>query len=380
MDYIQRAILNSFTKRLQAKKVLVLLGARRVGKTEFIKEYFKGTHFKEMLLLNGDDIQHVELMSEQSVTNYKRILAGKKYLIIDEAQKIEEIGSKLKLIVDHFDKLKIVATGSSVFDLSNKLGEPLVGRKNTIMLYPLAQMELSKIEDFPETKARLEERLIFGSYPELLQYENWDNKRVYLNEMLNDYLLRDILSFEGVRKSGKILNLLRLIAFQIGKEVSVQELGKQLQMSKTTVERYLDLLTKVFVLYKLPGFSRNLRKEISKSNRWYFYDIGIRNAVINNFNRLKLRNDVGEIWENYLISERIKYQHYTGKYTQNYFWRTYDQQELDWVEDGNGKLEAHEFKWKRKRKVRVPPAWLKAYPGAQHKIIHQDNYLDWIGG
>ncbi|MCF6238587.1 MAG: ATP-binding protein [Candidatus Marinimicrobia bacterium] len=380
MDYIPRAISDSFTKRLQGKKVLVLLGARRVGKTEFIKEYLKNIQPDEMLLLNGDDAQHVELMREQSVTNYKRFLSGKSYLIIDEAQRIPEIGSKLKLIVDHFDKLKIVATGSSVFDLSNKLGEPLVGRKNTVMLYPLAQMELAKTEDFLETKARLEERLIFGSYPELLQYDNWDEKRVYLNGILNDYLLRDILGFEGIRRSGKILDLLRLIAFQIGKEVSIQELGKQLQMSKTTVERYLDLLTKVFVLYKLPGFSRNLRKEISKSQRWYFHDVGIRNAVINNFNHLNLRNDVGELWENYLIAERIKYQQYSNRFVRNYFWRTYDQQELDWVEEEYGELRAFEFKWQQKRKVKIPPAWVKTYPDTQHKIIHPDNYLEWIGG
>ena len=302
MIHIQRTIFDSFKNGLQAKKVLVLLGARRVGKTVLIKEFLKNIPPEDVLLLNGDDIQNVELIRARSIVNYKRILSGKKYLVIDEAQKIPEIGSKLKLIVDHFDRLKVVATGSSVFDLSNKLGEPLVGRKNTLMMYPLAQMELAQMEDYSETKNKLEERLIYGAYPELLQYENWGQKRNYIMEMLNDYLLKDILEYEGVRKSGKILDLLRLIAFQIGKEVSVQELGKQLQMSKSTVERYLDLLTKVFVLYRLPGYSRNLRKEISKSQRWYFCDVGIRNAVINNFNHLNLRNDVGELWENYLIS------------------------------------------------------------------------------
>jgi len=197
--------------------------------------------------------------------------------------------------------------------------------------------------------------------------------------MVSDYLLKDILEYEGIRKSGKILDLLRLVAFQVGKEVSVQELGKQLQMSKSTVERYLDLLTKVFVLYKLPGFSRNLRKEISKSQRWYFYDVGIRNAVINNFNHLNLRNDVGELWENYLISERLKYQQYSARSVRNYFWRTYDRQELDWVEEEHGVLSAHEFKWQEKRRVKAPAAWVKAYPDTQYRLIHQDNYLDWIG-
>ena len=280
--------------------------------------------------------------------------------------------------MDNFPDLKIIAAGSSVFDLANKLGEPLVGRKNTLYLYPFAQMEFQNTENYLETKNKLEERMIFGSYPELEQYSIWDDKRNYLNEIVNSYLFKDILTFEGIRQADKIIDLLRLIAFQVGKEVSLQELGSQLQMGKNTVERYLDLLSKVFVIFKLKGFSRNLRKEVSKMNRWYFYDNGIRNAIIGNFNRFNLRNDVGELWENYLISERIKFQNNIGMFVTNYFWRTYTQQEIDWIEEENGQLRAYEFKWNNKRKIKVPLSWSEAYPKAIFKLITNENYLDLI--
>jgi predicted AAA+ superfamily ATPase len=262
--------------------------------------------------------------------------------------------------------------------LSNKLGEPLVGRKNTIYLFPLAQMEFSNYENFKETTQKLEERLLFGSYPELEQYPDWNDKINYLKEILNSYLLKDILVYEGIKHSNKILEVLKLIAFQVGQEVSLQELARQLGISKNTVESYLDLLSKVFVIYKVPGFSRNLRKEITKSNRWYFYDNGIRNAIISNFNRLDNRTDVGALWENYLASERIKHQNYTQKVVTNYFWRTYDQQELDWLEEENGQLRGYEFKWNENRKAKVPTAFAKAYPEASFEVINKQNYLDFI--
>lgn len=378
MKYIERKVSESMDKKAVPGKVLMVLGARRVGKTELLNNYLKDKNRADYLKFNGEDIRDVSLFTERSVENYKRIIGKAKILVIDEAQKIPESGLVLKLIADNFKELKIIVTGSSVFDLSNKLGEPLVGRKNTLYLFPLAQMEFSKNENYPETKSKLEERMIFGSYPELEQYDDWNDKRNYLNEILNSYLLRDILSYDGIRQSDKILDLLRLIAFQTGKEVSLQELGSQLQMGKNTVERYLDLLSKVFVIFKLRGFSRNLRKEVAKMNRWYFYDNGIRNAIIGNFNRLNLRNDTGELWENYLISERMKYQSYTGMFAANYFWRTYTHQEIDWVEEENGNLRAYEIKWNPKRKVKAPSAWLEAYPDSEFSVITGDNYLDWI--
>lgn len=378
MDFLERGITSLFEKKVLPNKVLVLLGARRVGKTAFIKNYLSTIPKKDYLQLNGEDIDDANLLKERSITNYTQLLSNTKLLVIDEAQNISDIGLILKLIVDSIEGIKIIATGSSVFDLSNKLGEPLVGRKNTIYLYPFAQIEFSKTENYKITTSKLEERLLFGSYPELEQYTNWNDKITYLKEIVSSYLLKDILIFDGIKQSDKILDLLKLIAFQVGKEVSLQELARQLGISKNTVESYLDLLSKVFVIYKVRGYSRNLRKEITKSNRWYFYDNGIRNAIISNFTRLENRTDVGELWENYLASERIKHQSYNQKNTTNYFWRTYDQQEIDWLEEENGNLNAFEFKWNENRKSKIPTAFAKAYPEAIFTVINKQNYLDFI--
>lgn len=363
---------------MTSNKVMVLLGARRVGKTVFIK-HLSDTEFSEPYLwLNGEDITTLAILADRSVENYRSLVGSNRILIIDEAQKVPEIGLVLKLMVDHIKDIKIIATGSSVFDLSNKLGEPLTGRKYTFYLFPLAQVEYSKYENLTETRSRLEERLVYGSYPELTSIAGLDEKADYLRELVNSYLLKDILEFEGIRNADKLINLLRLIAFQVGKEISLEELGRQLGISRNTVERYLDLLSKVFVIFKLAGFSRNLRKEITKSNRWYFYDNGIRNALISNFNPLSLRNDHGELWENYLITERIKYQQYTGMHSNNYFWRTYQQQEIDLIEEHSGRLDAFEIKWSTTKKVKAPAAWVNAYPDSTYKVITPENYLDWI--
>lgn len=377
-NYYDRAILKEFSKKLLPNKVLILLGARRVGKTEFIKKYLQDIPKETVLKLNGEDIQDAELLSERSVNNYKRLLQGIDLLVIDEAHAIPDIGLKLKLIVDSIENIKVIATGSSVFDLNNTLGEPLVGRKNTLNLFPLSQIEFSQYENFKETKENLEKRLLFGSYPELEKYESWEEKVDYLFEIVNSYLLKDILAYDGIRHSNKIFDLLRMIAFQVGHEVSLQEIANALQLSKNTVVNYLDLLTKVFVIFKVEGFSRNLRKEITKSSRWYFFDNGIRNALINNFNRLNLRSDSGQLWENYLSSERIKKQHYLKIKTENYFWRTYDQQEIDWLEVQNDKISGFEFKWNEFKKVKEPAAFAKAYPDATFEVVKRNNYLNFI--
>lgn len=355
----------------------MLLGARRIGKTVFIHQVIKKLN-QPYLLLNGEDLTTIDILRKRTVENYKRFLGKNKILVIDEAQKIPEIGNILKLIVDEIKGIKIIVTGSSAFDLTNNIGEPLTGRKITFNMYPMAQMELSGSENFLQTTNQLEERLIFGSYPELLKYKTVEEKTRYLKEILNSYLLKDILEFEKIRNSSKLLDLLRLLAFQIGREVSLDELGRALGMSKNTVERYLDLLSKVFVIHRVQGFSRNLRKEITKSSKWYFYDNGIRNILIANLNLLSLRNDVGELWENYLLSERIKYQNYTGMLVNNYFWRTYQQQEIDWIEDRAGHLFAYEFKWNPNKKVKPPKTWTDAYPQSSFELINPDNYLDWI--
>jgi len=378
-NYVPRAIYEEFKRRIKPQKVLILLGARRVGKTELIKKYLSELAPKDYQLHNGEDQNTWQLFADRTVNNYKRLLGSTKLLVIDEAQKIPDIGVKLKLMVDSIEGLSIVATGSSVFDLTNKLGEPLVGRANTLQLYPLSQIEFSPLENHFETTVKLEERLIFGGYPELQHIESWNEKIEYLHDVVGSNLIRDILEYEGVRKSEKIMDLLRLIAFQIGKEVNIEELANSLKdISRNTVENYLDLLEKVFIIYKVRGFSRNLRKEVTKSSRWYFYDNGIRNAIIKNFNKLDFRQDSGELWENYLMAERMKYNTYNKNLINQYFWRTYDQQEIDLIEEGSGKLNAYEFKWNPKKKAKVPGAWSRAYPDATFETINRDNYLEFI--
>ncbi|WP_374361011.1 ATP-binding protein [Cloacibacterium sp.] len=377
MSYIKRAVLDNFGSYLKPNKVLILLGARRVGKTQLIKKYIESSNEK-VLQLNGEDLNNARLLEERTLENYTRLFQNIELLVIDEAQAIQDIGLILKFIVDNIEGIKVIATGSSMFDLANKLGEPLVGRKNTLFLYPLSQIEFSAYENYIQTTENQETRLIFGGYPELTHYQSWEEKQTYLREIVSSYLLKDILVFDGIKNSNKIYGLLRLIALQIGKEVSLQELGNQLQMSKNTVERYLDLLSKVFILFKIEGFSRNLRKEITKTSRWYFYDNGIRNAIINNYNSIQNRTDIGDLWENYLASERMKKQEYQKIFRKNYFWRTYDRQELDWLEEEAEKLSAFEFKWNENKKSKIPTAFEKAYPEADFEVINKKNYLDFI--
>lgn len=374
---IHRAIEESFRKALKPNKVLLLLGARRTGKTWFLKNILPELGLP-YLFLNGDDSLVQSTFQNRTVENYTRLVGNNKLLVIDEAHRIPEIGWCLKLMVDEIEGLHIIATGSSVFDLRNSTGEPLTGRKKDVHLFPFAQMEYSKYENVLETQARLPERLVYGNYPELVHLNSLEEKADYLRDMVSSYLLKDILEFEGIRNASKVSDLLRLIAFQPGKEVSLDELSRNLGISKNTVDRYLDLLQKVFVIQKLQGFSRNLRKEVTRHARYYFTDNGIRNALINNFNALPLRNDVSELWENYLMMERLKFQSYTNLHSLNYFWRTYQQQEIDWVEDRNGKLYAYECKWKDSGKVKIPSAWKDAYPESEFSVISPSNYLNWI--
>lgn len=376
MSLIKRKLEKVILKNLKPNKVCILLGARRTGKTILIKEILKNYHDKYQLL-NGEDFHTQEILKERSISNYKKLLKNTDLLVIDEAQAIDNIGKILKLIVDEIDGIKIIATGSSAFDLLNVFGEPLTGRSVIFHLYPIAQSELNETENLIDTKRKLEERLIYGSYPELLQIDDAEQKKVYLQNIVNTYLLKDVLSIEGLRNTSKMFNLLKLLAFQTGKEVSFHELGNQLGLSKNTVEKYMDLLSKVFVIYKLPGFSRNLRKEIKKSSKWYFYDNGIRNAIISNFSPLSLRQDIGELWENYLLSERMKFKSYQQKYINYYFWRTYDQQEIDLIEEFDGNLSAYEFKWSGKE-TKLPKAWSENYTETKFQNINKENYLDWI--
>jgi len=299
-------------------------------------------------------------------------------LVVDEAQKVHDIGLNLKLIVDHVPGIRIIATGSSSFDLARRIGEPLTGRKTTLIQYPLAQMEIGDLEKSHQTEARLESRLVYGSYPEIVLMEDERERQQYLKEIVSSYLYKDILELEGIRHSSKIGKLLQLLALQIGKEVSYTELGTSLGLSKNTVDNYLGLLEKAFVIQRLGGFRRNLRNEITKNSRYFFVDTGVRNALINNFNPLELRNDVGELWENYLVMERFKRQEYLRESAKNYFWRTYTKNELDLVEDRNCRLFGYEMKWGKAR-PRPPKEWSTAYPDAEWQVINRENYLPFIG-
>lgn len=374
--YIKQKLLEKLHKLIVSQKVIVIYGPRRTGKTTLINNYLSVCKEK-FLLLNGDDLDTREKVNTQSIVKLKNLVGNNKLVVIDEAQKIPNIGLNLKIMIDNIKGLKIIATGSSSFDLANQIGEPLVGRKFTLSLFPLAQLEISQIENLIETKSNLENRLIYGSYPEVVITTDNVSRERYLKEIINSYLYKDILELENIRHSNKISSLLRLIAFQIGHEVSFTELASQLEINKNTIEKYLDLLEKCFVLFSLQGFSRNLRKEITKNKRYYFYDNGIRNALINNFNPLNLRDDIGALWENYLIAERLKKQEYLDIYSNNYFWRTYDQKEIDLIEERSGHLFGYEIKW-RNKKLKCPKDWLKAYANASFEIINQDNYLKFI--
>jgi predicted AAA+ superfamily ATPase len=380
MKLINRAIVGNFKAQIKPGKVLILLGARRVGKSHLLKQVIKDLDESRLLILNGEDQTTIDRMSIRSVENFKLLLGNSNYLIIDEAQNIPDIGLKLKLLVDEIPTTHVIVTGSSMFELTNKLGEPLVGRSHVMQLFPFAQLEYQPYENIVETDAKLEQRLIFGSYPELIHLKDIEEKKDYLEGLISSYLLKDILAYEGIKKADKLIDLLRLIAFQIGNEVSIDELAMNLKgISRNTIESYLDLLSKVFVIYPVKGFSRNLRKEISKSNRWYFYDNGIRNALIRNYNPLYLRNDTGQLWENYLMGERMKVNSYLKRRLNSYFWRTYDQQEIDLIEESGTNLSAFEFKW-NKNKVKVPIAWKNNYSEATFDVIHKENYLPFVLG
>ncbi|MBW2339674.1 MAG: ATP-binding protein [Deltaproteobacteria bacterium] len=376
MTYIPQKHLENLQQLVTPGKVVVIYGARRVGKTTLVKKYLEGTGAK-VLFVDGDDVVVREYLQSQSINKLRDFVGDHSLLVVDEAQHIEKIGLNLKIIVDHIPTVQVIATGSSSFDLAKDVGEPLTGRRFVLTLFPLAQMEISNIESPHEIKANLESRLIYGSYPEIVTMRSNAGREEYLREIISSYLFKDILALEGVRHANKLIKLLQLLAFQIGKQVSLTEVGTQLGMSKNTVERYLDLLEKVFVIYRLRGFSRNLRKEITKNQRCYFLDTGIRNALIQNFNPLAIRNDLGELWENYIITERLKKREYLRQTANPYFWRTYDKKEVDLVEEQQGSLFGYEMKWKS-LPPKPPRQWLASYPDAHYEVVHSENYLAFI--
>jgi uncharacterized protein len=376
MIHIERSIFQQILEAITPNKAVLLFGARRVGKTVLLKEIAEKASLKT-IFLNGEDYDTQLMLERRSISNYIELFSETELLIIDEAQHIPDIGKILKLIVDEIPGIRVIASGSSSFDLLNKTGEPLVGRSKQFYLYPMSQYELSRYENTIETIRNLSNRLVYGTYPEVAFIEKNSEKEEYLREITNAYLYKDILSIEGIRNDIKMKSLVRLIAFQVGNEVSYEELGRQTGMSKNTVEKYLDLLSKCFVIYRLGAFSGNLRSEVTKAGKWYFFDNGIRNAIISDFTPLHIRKDIGAIWENYLISERIKRNAYLKNNIEPFFWRTYDKQELDYLELSNDKMHAFEIKYS-KDKFKIPTAFEKTYPEASFSLINQENYLDFI--
>lgn len=378
MKKIKRLLQTEMEMRLKPQKVLLLFGARRVGKTVLVEQIVNGFDGKT-LMLNGESMDTVRLLNERTVANYRQLFSGLDLLCIDEAQHIPDIGMKLKLMIDEVPGLRVIATGSSSFDLQNVAGEPLVGRSTQFLLTPFSAREIIQSSSSIEFMQKLEQYIVYGHYPELESIDNAKLKQEYLNDVVDAYLLRDILAFDGLKHAQKMYDLLRLIAFQTGSEVSLDELGSNLSLSRNTVERYLDLLQKSFVLFRIGGFSRNLRKEVGKAFKWYFYDTGIRNAVIRDYNPFGMRSDSerGALWENYFIADRIKNSYNARLGTNFYFWRTYDKQEIDLIEEQDGKLMAIEMKSGHK-KPSIPKAFAKAYPEATFSVLNADSYIDFI--
>lgn len=374
---IRRFYEDRLNSLLMPGKVLALYGPRRAGKTTLLKT-FLGDFSGKVFHGNGEDASVREVLGSGNAQLIKSSFFGYDLVVIDEAQAIKDIGPGLKMLVDELPQAKVIASGSSSFDLANRIGEPLTGRKRARTLFPLSAAEISAQFGNMVLRQRLDELLIFGSYPEIFTTESRELKIELLCELRDSYLFKDILVYDHVRNADKLRQIVALLAFQVGKEVSLNELSRSVGLSVPTIERYLDLLEKTFVIFKISGFSRNLRSELTKTRRYFFWDNGVMNAVINNFNLPTLRNDSGALWENFLVSERIKKQSYAGMQVQNYFWRTYTQQEVDWVEESGGVLKAFEFKRNPGSKTRIPAAWKNAYPEAEFSVITPLNFTDFI--
>ena len=371
---IKRAI--NLEAHLEKNKVLIIYGPRQVGKTTLVHQFLSQTKLRHTLF-TGDELGFAKDFGACDLEFIKKTFSKTELLVIDEAQKIENIGRALKLTVDHLPDIYVVVTGSSSFDLANSMDEPLTGRKNIITLYPISLNELTKAQSPYELERSVGDHLIYGMYPNIITYKTYAEKENRIKEIANAYVIKDVLEFHKVKRSEAVVNLLRLLAFQIGSEVSTSELGQQLGLDHKTVARYLHLLEQSFVIFRLNGFSRNLRKEISKMSKYYFFDTGVRNALISNFNSLEQRNDVGQLWENFIMMERIKGNAYSKLSVNYYFWRTWDQKEIALIEERGGKLCGYEFKWGGK-KARPPKDWLETYKEASFEVIDRENYLDFV--
>jgi len=369
---INRVINELIEKRLNRGKAIVLLGPRQVGKTTLINEFLKQ---REFLFLNGDDADHRELLENAGTTKLKSVIGDHKFIFIDEAQRIKGVGIIAKLIIDYFKDVQLFISGSSALEINDRMQEPLTGRKFEYFLFPISWEELERHVGYLESNAQLEERLIYGMYPDVINQRH--DAREVLKQLTSSYLYKDILSITGIKKPDLLDKLLKALALQLGSEVSYNELSRLLEVDKLTISKYIDLLEKLFIIFRLNSFSRNQRNEIKHNRKIYFYDNGIRNTIINNLNPIELRSDKGALWENFLISERIKLQQYHKLYSNNYFWRTIQKQEIDFIEERDGQIYAFEFKWNKRPKDKIPSSFIREYNAIGH-IVDKQNFREFI--
>ncbi len=366
---IERILEENVRSKLRSGKAIIIMGARQVGKTTLLRQMFKDN--SEVLWLSGDEMDIQALFAEASATRLKAYIGNYKILIIDEAQRIQNIGLRLKLITDNIPDIQLIATGGSSFELANRVNEPLTGRKWQYKMYPISFAEMVNHHGLLEEKRLLKHRMIYGYYPKIVKQPG--NEKELLKQLTDSYLYKDILAWESIQKPQKLLSLLRALAFQVGSQVSFHELAQLCSLSSKTVEKYIDLLQKTYVIFRLGSYSRNLRNELKKSKKFYFYDNGIRNALIADFRQVENRNDIGALWENFLVAERIKHNDYSGRWVNAWYWRTKEQKEIDFVEESDGVLNAYEFKWKTRARIKPPQKFLDNYEST-YSIIHRENY------
>ena len=372
---IKRKLEKVLKDKLFSGKALILLGARQVGKTTLLEQLV--SNHEDCLWLNGDELDVQRMFENTSADRLKAQLGGYKIVVIDEAQRIKDIGLRLKLITDQVKDVQLIATGSSAFELANKVNEPLTGRKWQYQMFPLSFAEMVKHHGLLKEKRLLPHRLVYGYYPEVVTSEG--REKQVLKQLTDAYLYKDILAWENIKHPDKLLALLRALAYQVGSQVSFNELGNLCSMDSKTVEKYVMLLEQCFIIFRLPSFARNLRNELKASRKIFFYDNGIRNALIADFTQPEMRQDIGQLWENFVISERMKSLAYREIWANSYFWRTKQQQEVDYLEESDGKILACEIKWNPKTKAKMPLGFAEAYPNSEFIVVNQDNVEDFIG-
>ena len=373
---IRRLLQDKIEERMFRGKVIIVIGARQVGKSTLFNMVLEDRK-EPVLRLNCDEPEVREMLAGMNSQELRLLIAGNKIVMIDEAQRVDRIGMTLKRITDNFPDVQLLVTGSSSFELQNRLDEPLTGRKYEYHLFPLSTGELMRAYGLLGVKQTLENRLIYGSYPDIFNHK--EDAKELLHNLSGSYLYKDILSLDNVRRPTLLVKLLTALALQVGSEVSYNELAQTVGTDNKTVEKYVDLLEKCFIIFKLSGFSRNLRTELKRAKKFYFYDNGIRNAILQNFAPLALRQDTGALWENFFISERIKANQYAGRYVNSYFWRTNQQQEIDYIEEADGQFSLFEMKWNpKKANTQFPASFLSTYDVREQAIVTPENWMEWV--